>query len=63
MMAATARPVTVTPRRLIAVLRKEAAAFTPDRGARNLWADIAARDMVSAGKVRLTTRPAHLRAA
>jgi hypothetical protein len=63
MMAATARPVTVTPRRLIAVLRKEAAAFTPDREARNLWADIAARDMLSAGKVRFITHPTPRRAA
>ena len=63
MMAATERPVTVTPRRLIAILRKEAAVFTPDRQARNLWADIAARDMVSAGTVRLITHPTHLRAA
>ncbi len=63
MMASMAHPVSVTPRQLIAVLRKEAAAFTPDRRARNLWADIAARDMVSAGKVHLVARTNYNRAA
>ncbi len=63
MMASIQQPVTVTPRRLIAVLRKEAAAFTPNKQARNLWADIAARDMVSAGKVHIVTRASHPRAA
>jgi hypothetical protein len=63
MMAPTERPVTVTPRRLIAILRKEAAALTPNKQARNLWATIAARDMVSAGKVRLIAQPAPRRAA
>ena len=63
MMASMQHPVTVTPRQLIAVLRKEAAAFTPNKQARNLWADIAARDMVSAGKVHLVTRTSYNRAA
>lgn len=62
-MASIHGPVTVTPRQLITVLRKEAAALTPDRQARNLWADIAARDMVSAGKVHLVTRTSYNRAA
>ncbi len=63
MMTTTGRSVTVTPRRLIAILRKEAAAFAPSKQARNLWAAIAARDMVSAGKVRLITHPTPRRAA
>ena len=62
-MATTDRPVSVTPRQLIALLRSEAAAFAPDKQARNLWADIAARDMVSAGKVQLVTRGSHRSAA
>ncbi len=62
-MAPTERSVSVTPRRLIAILRKEAAAFTRNKHARNLWAAIAARDMVSAGKVRLITAPTPRRAA
>lgn len=55
-MAAKQRPVLVTPRRLITVLRKEAAAFAPNRQARDLWAGIAARDMLTAGKVRLVSQ-------
>ncbi len=62
-MASMEHPVTVTPRQLITVLRKEAAAFAPDRQARNLWAHIAARDMVSAGKVYIVTRTSYNRAA
>lgn len=63
MMANNANPVPVTPRQLITVLRKEAAAFTPNRQARNLWADIAARDMVSTGQVHLVPRTSYNRAA
>lgn len=62
-MATTDRPVSVTPRQLIAVLRSEAAAFAPDKQARNLWANIAARDLLSAGKVHIVSRSTHHRAA
>ena len=62
-MTAMEHPVSVTPRQLIAVLRKEAAGLTRSKQTRNLLADIAARDMVSAGKVHLIPRPTYRRAA
>jgi hypothetical protein len=52
-MASRHEPIQVTPRQLISVLRKEAATISPDKQLRNLWADIAARDMVERGKVRI----------
>jgi len=54
-MAATNTPLQVTARQLIAVLRQEAAAFSRNRHLRDALADIAARDMVSAGAVRLVS--------
>jgi hypothetical protein len=52
-MPPTNGPVQVTARQLITVLRKEAAAFSHDRQLRDVLANIAARDMVSAGQVRI----------
>ena len=52
-MATMNAPLQVTARQLITVLRKEAAAFSPDRQLRDVLANIAARDMVSAGRVRI----------
>ena len=52
-MATMNTPVQITARQLITVLRKEAAAFSPDRQLRDVLANIAARDMVSAGHVRI----------
>ncbi len=54
------KPVTVEPRELIRVLRAEAATVCKDRRTRNLVATIAARDLVTAGTVRLRPRAAHL---
>lgn len=58
-MAATNGPVPVTARQLIKVLRKEAAAFSPNKGLRNLMAEIAARDLLSNGRVRIVTQGLH----
>jgi hypothetical protein len=58
-MAATKGPVQVTARQLIKVLRQEAAAFSPNRQLRNVMAEIAARDMLSRGRVRIVTQALH----
>ncbi len=58
-MAAKNGPVQVTARELITVLRQEAAAFSPNKHLRNLMADIAARDMMSNGRVRIVQQGFH----
>lgn len=62
-MATTKNPVPVTARELIGILREEAAPFTPNKDMRNLMARIAARDMLTAGTVRIVTHPPSRRAA
>ena len=62
-MASKHEAIQVTPRQLISVLRQEAAAISPDRHLRNLWADIAARDMVERGQVRIVSHSFQKRAA
>jgi hypothetical protein len=52
-MATRRDPVQVTARELIFTLRHEAAAYSPHRTVRDLMADIAARDLVDRGKVRI----------
>ena len=58
-MTATKGPVPVTARKLIEVLRREAAASSPNRQLRNVMAEIAARDMLSNGRVRIVTQGLH----
>lgn len=53
MRTITKRPVVVGTRTLLLVLRREAEKFWPDRRTQRLMADIAARDLISRGKVRL----------
>jgi hypothetical protein len=53
MRTITKRPVVVGARALLLVLRREAEKFWPDRRTQRLMADIAARDLISRGKVRL----------
>jgi hypothetical protein len=49
----TRRAVVVRARTLLLVLRREAEQFWPDRRTQHPMADLAARDLISRGKVRL----------
>lgn len=51
----TRGPMVVGIRMLVLVLRKEAEKVWPDRRMQRLMADIAARDLISAGRVRVAT--------
>ena len=56
-MATKNNPVPVTARQLIRTLRKEAAAYSPNKQLRNVMADIAARDLMERGRVRIVNAP------
>jgi len=56
-MATKHNPVPVTARQLISTLRKEAAAYSPNKQVRDLMADIAARDLMERGRVRIVSAP------
>jgi len=47
------RPVVVGVRTLLRILRSEARGVWPDRRTAGLMAEVAARDLISAGRVRL----------